>query len=162
MSICSINHSTMFRGSDKNRSSPYKEGIWRNGDCHDVGLRVLNFTHPERCAVTRSWSYEGMTHSQIAAQDCPRRAVSGTGFWMHTMQLDQLKVKHNFVVVDRLVVPVFLGVDFLQKNGLTLPQNQSRFAAVLSWIPLSQRFRIHRYFLQHFIQHKKGKLRWWP
>ena len=29
-------------------------------------------------------------------------------------------MKHNFVVVDRLVVPANLGVDFLQKNGLTL------------------------------------------
>ena len=36
------------------------------------------------------------------------------------VQLDQLKVKHNFVVVDSLVVPVILGVDFLQKNGLAL------------------------------------------
>ena len=36
------------------------------------------------------------------------------------MQLDQLKLKHNFVVVDRLVVLVILKVDFLQNNGLAL------------------------------------------
>ena len=36
------------------------------------------------------------------------------------VQLGQLKVKHGFVAVDRLVAPVILGVDFLQKNGLTL------------------------------------------
>lgn len=36
------------------------------------------------------------------------------------VQVDQLKVKHNFVVVDRLVTSVILKVDFLQKNGLTL------------------------------------------
>ena len=29
------------------------------------------------------------------------------------VQIDQLKVKHNFVVVDRLMVPVILGVDFI-------------------------------------------------
>ena len=95
MSSCSSNHSTMFRGSNKNRSSPYKEGIWRNGDCHDVWLRVLNFTHPERCAVTRSWSYKGTTHpelhlktvagDQLPVQDCGCTQV----------QLDQWKVKHN-------------------------------------------------------------------
>ena len=32
------------------------------------------------------------------------------------VQLDQLKVKHNFVVVDSLVVPVILGVDFFAKE----------------------------------------------
>lgn len=36
------------------------------------------------------------------------------------VQVDQLKVKHNFVVVDRLVTSVILRVDFLQRNGLTL------------------------------------------
>lgn len=36
------------------------------------------------------------------------------------VQIDQLKVKDNFVVVNRLVTSVMLRVDFLQKNGLTL------------------------------------------
>ena len=35
------------------------------------------------------------------------------------VQLGQLKVKHSFIAVNRLVAPVILGVDFLQKNGLT-------------------------------------------
>lgn len=90
-----------------------KEGIGRNGDCHDVGLRVFDFTHPERCAVTHSWSYKGTTHFRTAPQDCLRRPASGTRFCMHTSAATPVKgVKHNFVVVDRLVVPVILGVDF--------------------------------------------------
>ena len=107
-------------GSDKNRSSHYKRGIWRNGDCHDVGLGVLNFTHPERCAVTCSWSYEGMTHSQTAAQDCLKRPASSTGFCMHTSAAGPVEGEAYFVVVDRSVIPVVLKVYFLQKNGLKL------------------------------------------
>ena len=107
-------------GSDKNRSScrtHHKGGIWRNGDCHDVGLGVLNFTHLERCAVTCSWSYEGVLHFHTTAQDCLRRVSSGTEF---CMQLDQLMLKHNFVVVERLVVQIIFKVDFLQQNGLAV------------------------------------------
>ena len=107
-------------GSDKNRSScrtHCKGGIWRNGDCHDVGLGVLNFTHLERCAVTCSWSYEGVIHFHTAAQDSLRRASSGTEF---CMQLDRLMLKHNFVVVYRLVVRIIFKVDFLQQNGLAV------------------------------------------
>lgn len=59
------------------------------------------------------------------------------------MQLDQLKVKHTFVVVERLVVPVILGVDFLQKNGLALDfatkpvtvRSSSKLDTPLSGIP---------------------------
>ena len=36
------------------------------------------------------------------------------------MQLDHLKLRHNFVVVDRLVVPVILEVHFQQQNGLAV------------------------------------------
>ena len=36
------------------------------------------------------------------------------------VHLGQLKVKHSFIAVDRLVAHVILGVDFLQKSGLTL------------------------------------------
>ena len=37
-----------------------------------------------------------------------------------TVQIGQLKVRHNFIVVNSLVTPVILGTDFLQKHGLTL------------------------------------------
>ena len=36
------------------------------------------------------------------------------------VKLDRMEWKHDFFVVDRLVAPVILGVDFLQKNGLVL------------------------------------------
>ena len=36
------------------------------------------------------------------------------------MQLDRLMLKHNFVVVDRLVVRIIFKVDFLQQNGLAV------------------------------------------
>ena len=59
------------------------------------------------------------------------------------VQLDQLKVKYNFIVVDRLVVPVILGVDFLQKNRLALDfttkpvmvRSSSKLDTALSRIP---------------------------
>ena len=36
------------------------------------------------------------------------------------VKLGNLQVSHKFVVVNRLVAPVILGIDFLQKHGLTL------------------------------------------
>lgn len=36
------------------------------------------------------------------------------------VKLDRMEWKHDFLVVERLVAPVILGVDFLQKNGLVL------------------------------------------
>ena len=36
------------------------------------------------------------------------------------VQLDKERISHDFVVVDKLIVPVILGVDFLQGNGLPL------------------------------------------
>ena len=36
------------------------------------------------------------------------------------VKLDHMEWKHDFLVVDRLIVPVILGVDFLQKNELML------------------------------------------
>ena len=36
-----------------------------------------------------------------------------------TVEIGQLHVKHNFLVVDSLVAPAILGIDFLQKHGLT-------------------------------------------
>ena len=37
-----------------------------------------------------------------------------------TMLIGQLRVRHNFLVVESLVTPAILGTDFLQKHGLTL------------------------------------------
>ena len=37
-----------------------------------------------------------------------------------TVEIGQLKVRHNFLVVESLVTPAILGTDFLQKHGLTL------------------------------------------
>ena len=37
-----------------------------------------------------------------------------------TVQIGQLRVRHNFLVVESLVTPAILGTDFLQKHGLTL------------------------------------------
>ena len=36
------------------------------------------------------------------------------------VKLGEFNVMHDFVVVDSLVTPVILGIDFLQKNGLVL------------------------------------------
>ena len=36
------------------------------------------------------------------------------------LSLEKLQVTHNFVVVQSLIAPVILGVDFLQKYGLIL------------------------------------------
>ena len=33
------------------------------------------------------------------------------------VQLDKERISHDFVVVDKLIVPVILGVDLLQGNG---------------------------------------------
>ena len=43
-------------------------------------------------------------------------------------QLGELYVLHDFVVVKNLVVPVYLGINFLQGNGLTLDFTQSPVA----------------------------------
>lgn len=37
-----------------------------------------------------------------------------------TVQIGQLKVRHNFLVVESLVTAAIVGTDFLQKHGLTL------------------------------------------
>ena len=37
-----------------------------------------------------------------------------------SVHIGELKVTHNFVVVDKLVAPVIIGVDFLHKNSLML------------------------------------------
>ena len=36
------------------------------------------------------------------------------------VQLDKERISHDFVVVDKLIIPMILGVDFLWGNGLTL------------------------------------------
>ena len=36
------------------------------------------------------------------------------------VKLGEFNVMHDFVVVDSLVTPVILGIDFLQQNGLVL------------------------------------------
>ena len=36
------------------------------------------------------------------------------------IRIDQLAVSHQFLVVERLVTPVILGVDFLQQHNLIL------------------------------------------
>ena len=36
------------------------------------------------------------------------------------VQLGEFEVLHNFVVVESLVTPIILGVDFLHDNGLVL------------------------------------------
>lgn len=41
------------------------------------------------------------------------------------VQLDKSEWKHDFLVVDQLVAPVIVGVDFLQKNGLVLDFSSS-------------------------------------
>ena len=75
------------------------------------------------------------------------------------VQLGQLKVKHSFIVVDRLVAPVILGVDFLQKNGLTLDFTTKPVTVCSSSkLDVSQRFHTHQSSLQHFIPHKEEKL----
>ena len=80
-------------GSNKNRSSHCKVGIWKNGDCHGVGRGVLKFAHSERCGVTCSWSYEGMIHSHTADQDCLKRSASSTRFCMHTNAVRPLEAE---------------------------------------------------------------------
>ena len=41
------------------------------------------------------------------------------------VQLGELELPHNFVVVEKLVAPVILGVDFLHNNGLVLDFSQT-------------------------------------
>ena len=36
------------------------------------------------------------------------------------IRIDQLAVSHQFLVVERLVAPVILGLDFLQQHNLVL------------------------------------------
>ena len=42
-----------------------------------------------------------------------------------TVQLGELELSHHFVVVEKLVAPVILGVDFLHKNALVLDFSQT-------------------------------------
>ena len=44
------------------------------------------------------------------------------------VQLGELNIFHEFVVVNSLVTPIILGVDFLQENGLTLDFSQTPVA----------------------------------
>ena len=44
------------------------------------------------------------------------------------VQLGELEVLHNFVVVESLVAPIILGVDFLHDNGLVLDFTQTPVA----------------------------------
>ena len=43
------------------------------------------------------------------------------------VQLNKERISHDFVVVDKLIVPVILGVNFLQGNGLTLDFSSTLF-----------------------------------
>ena len=43
------------------------------------------------------------------------------------VQLNKERISHDFVVVDKLIVSVILGVDFLQGNGLTLDFSSTLF-----------------------------------
>ena len=42
------------------------------------------------------------------------------------VQVGTVQTNHNFVVVNRLVAPVILGVDFLQRNCLVLDFSQTQ------------------------------------
>ena len=44
------------------------------------------------------------------------------------VQLGELEVLHNFVVVESLVAPVILVIDFLHDNGLVLDFTQTPVA----------------------------------
>ena len=43
------------------------------------------------------------------------------------MQLNKERISHDFAVVDKLIVPVIVGVDSLQRNGLTLDFSSTLF-----------------------------------
>ena len=60
------------------------------------------------------------------------RYVRASGEQLHivehiqaTVQLSELELSHNFVVVEKLVALVILGVDFLHKNWLVLDFSQT-------------------------------------
>ena len=67
------------------------------------------------CGVTRVRPIPQLQLKTASGEPLPVR-----DFVCTQVQLGQLKVKHSFIAVDRLVAPVILEVDFLQKNGLTL------------------------------------------
>ena len=46
--------------------------------------------------------------------------LSIIGHVQTTVQVGSLKVAHDFVVVDSLIYPVILGIDFLQVNEVVL------------------------------------------
>ena len=43
------------------------------------------------------------------------------------VQLNKERISHNLAVVDKLIVPVIVGVDSLQGNGLTLDFSSTLF-----------------------------------
>ena len=43
-----------------------------------------------------------------------------TGYLKTSIEVEGQKFTHNFLVVDKLITPVILGIDFLQQHGLTI------------------------------------------
>ena len=79
----------------------------------------------------------------------PLRLVTASGEHLPIMEhiqapvkLGELELMHEFVVVESLVAPVILGVDFLQGNGLVLDFTQTpvmvQHATVEPTLPPSQ------------------------
>ena len=81
--------------------------------------------------------------SKAVLQVCPKLVTaSGQPLSMvdhitATVHIDQLKVRHSFIVVTSLVTPVMLETDFLQKHELTLDFTAEPVAVYLNENELS-------------------------
>ena len=90
---------------------------WRGGGGDNAGFGIISLSSATQCAIA---SYNVM---QIQAPR-PLQLVTALGEQLPIVEhirapikVGELELMHDFVVVDSLVAPVILKVDFLQGNG---------------------------------------------
>ena len=96
------------------------------GKIGEVPTEMMLDSGSARCLVSQDIVLGMKATSKAALRVCPKlvtasgQPLSLVDHIAATVQIGQLKVRHNFIVVNSLVTPVILGTDFLQKHGLTL------------------------------------------
>ena len=96
------------------------------GKIGEVPTEMMLDSGSARCLVSQDIVLGMKATSKAALRVCPKlvtasgQPLSVVDHIAATVQIGQLKVRHNFIVVNSLVTPVILGTDFLQKHGLTL------------------------------------------
>ena len=89
------------------------------GKIGEVPTEMMLDSGSARCLVSQDIVLGMKATSKAALRVCPKlvtasgQPLSVVDHIAATVQIGQLKVRHNFIVVNSLVTPVILGTDFL-------------------------------------------------